>query len=500
MTTENIPSLDDLPLFATPPQPTDLPPRHVWADTTETPARGLPRVAPAATTTGAVTGAADAEFWRTVNALRQKVAELQAGSLVGQRLDRASREELGRAHIQSVVRDHSDTMLENGQPGFEPRYEARLVKALFDAMFRLGRLQALVEREGVVNIEITGHDRVLLLFADGHREWAPPIADSNADLINFLQFLASRDPDDNELSFTRSNPHLEMRLPGRVRLAADAWTTPVPRISIRLQHLQHVDMAMLRRAGEIDHVLEEFLAAAVRARKSIVVSGQGQGSGKTTLLRALASALDPWESLATIETDFELYLHEEPERHHRVVPFETRLGSGEYTAGGTRAGEISASELLRGSLRHNVDRILVGEVRGAEIVAMFEAMQGGNGSMSTVHADSARDVVERLVGLTVKDSRLSETYAYRAIANSIDLIVYISVATRPDGSRDRYVSQVIEVTRGERDNPVAITDVFVPGPDGRALPANAPTFMDDLVRAGFDRSLFNYTQGTWGQS
>lgn len=497
MSTENIPSLDALPLFAVPLEPSELPPaRHRWADTTATPARGIPRVtAPAPNT-----GAADAEFWRTVNALRQKVAELQATSLVGRQLDPASREELGRHHIQSVVRDHSDTMLENGQAGFTPAYEAQLVKALFDAMFRLGRLQPLVEREGVVNIEITGHDKVLLLFADGHREWANPIADSNAELINYLQFLASRDPEDSELAFTRANPHLEMRLPGRVRLAATAWTTPVPRVTIRLQHLKHVDLEMLRSTGEIDHVLAQFLAAAVRARKSIVVSGQGQGSGKTTLLRALASALDPWESLATIETDFELYLHEEPERHRRVVPFETRLGSGEFTAAGTRAGEISASELLRGSLRHNVDRILVGEVRGAEIVAMFEAMQGGNGSMSTVHADSARDVVERLVGLTVKDSRLSETYAYRAIANSIDLIVYISVDSKPDGSRYRYVSQVIEVTRGERDNPVAITDVFVPGPSGRAVPANAPTFMDDLIEAGFDRSLFNHQTGTWGQS
>jgi Flp pilus assembly CpaF family ATPase len=499
MTTENIPSLDDLPLFATP-QPTDLPPRHAWADTTETPARGLPRVTSAGVTTGAVTGAADAEFWRTVTALRQKVAELQAGSLVGQRLDRASREELGRAHIQSVVRDHSDTMLENGQPGFEPRYEARLVKALFDAMFRLGRLQTLVEREGVVNIEITGHDRVLLLFADGHREWAPPIADSNADLINFLQFLASRDPEDNEVSFTRSNPHLELRLPGRIRLTADAWTTPVPCVSIRLQHLKHVDMAMLRQAGTIDHVLEQFLSAAVRARKSIVVSGQGQGSGKTTLLRALASAIDPWERLATIETDYELYLHEEVEHHPRVVAYETRRGTGELTAAGTRVGEISASELLRGSLRQNADRVLVGEVRGDEIVAMFEAMQGGNGSMSTVHADSARDVVDRLVGLTVKDSRLSETYAYRAIASSIDLIVYLSVETRPDGRRDRYVSQVIEVTRGERENPAGqITTVFVPGPTGRAVPKDPPSYMDDLVRAGFDWSLFNHTAGTWGQ-
>ncbi|WP_298462065.1 CpaF family protein [uncultured Cellulomonas sp.] len=495
---DDITPLDDLPLFAAPPSsaPAGRSPRTPAP--TDTP---VPRTIPTPARTQAadvLTGAADRDFWRTVTALRSRVADLQAAALTFQStLDASSREELGRAHIVQVVRDHSDALLRNGQPPLTTELETRLVKALFDAMYRLGRLQPLVELDGVVNIEIDGHDRVLVIYADGRHEYAPPVADSNADLIADLAFLASRDPD-IERSFTRSNPFLEMPLPGHARLAALSWVTPWPRVTIRMQHLKHVELSKLRENNTIDGVLESFLTAAVRAKKSLIISGEGQGSGKTTLLRALAAAIPTWTSVATIETDYELYLHEEPARRNRVLPLQARVGSGEQTASGGRAGEITTMELVYRALRHNIDRIIVGEVRGPEIVAMFEAMQGGNGSMSTVHADSARDVIERLVGLAVKDSRLSETYAYRQIAQSIDLIVHLSVDERPDGSRYRYVSQVIEVTPGEQHQPVAVSDLFIPGPDGRAVPASNPTFLNALVRAGFDQSLLTYTEGTWG--
>lgn len=445
----------------------------------------------------AVRAAADNEFWRLVAALRVTVSERMAHSLAGMDgVEQRVREELGRDHIQRVVQDANEAMLEEGRPGWSDPVRQRLAKALFDATFRLGRLQELVEIPTVENIEIYGHDRVVLLHADGTRTEAAPVAESDQDLVNFLQFLASRDPD-LERTFTRGSWDLNMPLPGRARLAAAYWTTPRPRVTIRLQQLKQVDLAALEAVGTLDRVLHEFLAAAVRAHKSIVVSGQGQGSGKTTLLRALCAALDPWESVATIETDFELYLHDDPERHRRVLPLQARTGTGEMTAAGTRAGEVGTGDLIRSSLRHNIDRIIVGEVRGSEIVAMFEAMQAGNGSMSTVHADSARDVVERLVGLAVKDSSLSEEYSYRQVVQSIDLIVYLARDLAGDGRSRRYVSEIIEVTRGERGNPVAVTQVFGPDRLGRAVPRTPPTFLPELERAGFRRDLLHYADGLW---
>ncbi|WP_419708046.1 CpaF family protein [Promicromonospora sp. NFX87] len=411
-------------------------------------------------------------------------------------MDDEARQELGRELISQVVTDHSAGLLEGGSTGLTDGQRSDLTRALFDAMFRLGRFQPLVDREDVENIEITGNDDVLLQLVDGSFEEAAPVAESDADLVEFLQFLATRDPA-NEQAFTRSNYKLEMPLPGRARLAAIYWVVPRPRVTIRLQRIQRVDLSWLRRAGELDLVLERFLEATVRARRTIVVSGKGQGSGKTTLLRALCACIPRMESVATIEGDYELYLHDDPERHRRVIPMQARTGAGEMTAAGTRVGAAPTGLLLHDSLRHNVDRIIVGEVRGAEIVTLFEAMQAGNGSMSTVHADSARDVVERLAGLAARDATLSETFAYRQVAQTIDLIVYLDRRQRPDGSWHRYITEIIECTRGEQGNPVATSTIFGPDEKGRAVPMNPPTFLDELVRGGFDRSLLNYRDGLW---
>ncbi|GAA1863518.1 CpaF/VirB11 family protein [Myceligenerans crystallogenes] len=442
-------------------------------------------------------GMRDAEFWRQVNSLRGEVSSRLTNALAARELDEEEREALGQELIQQVVRDHNDAMLSGGERPWTPEYQVEITRALFDALFRLGRLQPLIDTPDIENIEITGTQPVLLLMGDGRTVYTEPIADSDAELIDFLQFLAARDPA-NERSFTRANPFLNLDLPGRVRLAAVGWVVPSPRVTIRLQRLQSVDLGVLRENGTVDTVLEEFLSAAVRARKSVVVSGQGQGSGKTTLLRSLCAALDPWESVATIETDYELYLHLEPEKHRRVVALRTREGSGEMNTSGRRVGEIDTNINVYESLRHNISRVIVGEVRGPEIVSMFQAMQMGNGSLSTVHADGARDVVERLVGMAVQDSTLSETYAYRQVAQSIDLIVFLRVDINPaTGLRTRYVSEIIEVTRGEAGNPVAITDVFRPGRHGRAVPAHSPSFLEDLERAGFDINLLNFPEGLW---
>lgn len=457
-----------------------------------------PVMAPAAVPTAPQrTPAADPKFWSTVRELRAKVADRVRDDLAGRALDPLTREQLGRHHIQQVVDEHAQELVDRRQPPLGGAVEAHLVQALFDAMFRLGRLQPLVDLPGATDIEIYGNDRVLVLFADGHREWREPVADSDEDLVAYIQLLAARDPD-NEQAFTPVHRHLEMTLPGRGRLAAAAFgVTPRPRVTIRLQHLQGVDLAMLRAQDEVDTILEAFLTAAVRARKSIVVSGQGQGSGKTTFLRALCSVIPPGESLATVEDDYELYLHEELDRHHRVFAQQTFRGAGEIDARGNRAGEITAGELLRRALRHTIDRIIVGEVRDSDaLLAMFEAMQAGNGSLSTVHADSAHDVVERLVGLVIRDSSVSESYAYRQVAETIDLIVFLGVQINPDGSKTRFVREIVEPSRGENGTGVALTDVFVPNHIGRAVPNVAPSFLSELVAAGFDQSCLT-TGGTW---
>ncbi|MHB8913308.1 MAG: ATPase, T2SS/T4P/T4SS family, partial [Lysobacter sp.] len=212
---------------------------------------------------------------------------------------------------------------------------------------------------------------------------------------------------------------------------------------------------------------------------------------------------------------YELHLHQLPARHRRVVAHEARPGTGERTADGRAAGEITLDDLLYSSLRLNLSRIIVGEVRGREVIPMFKAMQAGAGSLSTTHAHDARAAVERLVTCALEAGPyVTQEYAYLQIASHIDLIVHIGTrtdshtgqhanaadrtsATAPGGGRmHRYVSEVIEVSRGEGGRP-AVTDVFAPGADGRAVPRTRPSFLPDLQRAGFDPAWLDQTGGTW---
>jgi Flp pilus assembly CpaF family ATPase len=147
-------------------------------------------------------------------------------------------------------------------------------------------------------------------------------------------------------------------------------------------------------------------------------------------------------------------------------------------------------------LRFNLDRIIVGEVRGGEVMAMFKAMQSGAGSLSTTHAKDARDTIERLI-TCVLSVHTNEAYAARLVAQHVDLIVHLTAAADPTTGRlRRVVSEVIEVDTGEGGRP-AVTDLFRPGPNGWAVAVGRPTFLDELARAGFDPSLLEPGLDRW---
>lgn len=430
--------------------------------------------------------------WPLVRALRQQAAErltVQLASRPG--LDEAGRRELGRALVVELLREHTAELVSTGGVVFDPAAEQRLAQAVLDALFGLGRLQPLVDDEGVENVEIDGCDTVHMVYADGRVERGPAVADSDEELLEQLQFLAARAPGGAERSFSPSRPFLDLTLPGGARLAARAWVTPRPSVVVRRHRLREVTLPGLVQRRMLDPGLATFLAAAVRARRSIVVAGP-QGAGKTTLVRALCAEIDPLERLGTVETEYELFLHEMPHRHPRVVAHEARPGSGERGADGRPAGEVTLDDLLYASLRMNLSRVIVGEVRGREVIPMFKAMQAGAGSLSTVHAHSARAAVERLVTCALESGpHVTVEFAHRQIAEHVDLVVQLAQDEPvPGGPRARYAREVIEVGRGEAGLP-AVTDVYVPGPDGRAVPHSRPSFLPVLLAAGFDGALLN---------
>jgi len=145
----------------------------------------------------------------------------------------------------------------------------------------------------------------------------------------------------------------------------------------------------------------------------------------------------------------------------------------------------------------NLRRIIVGEVRGAEVLPMLEAMSTGDGSLCTLHARSAQHGIDRIVTLCMSAGvQMTETFAYRLLAGSVDYVVHIELLD-DDTGRHRFVSQVVEINGlGEGSRPTTTT-VFGPGEDGRAVPMHHPEGLARLVRAGFDPGLLSQRAGTW---
>ena len=361
---------------------------------------------------------------------------------------------------------------------------------MFDALFGLGRLQPLVDDDRVENIIITGHDTVRLELTDGTIIPGDPVADSDQELIEFLVFLASRS-EVNARPFSAAQPRLHLRLDGGARLAAAAWVTPRPSVVIRRHRLRRVTLADLVDLGALSPVAASFLSAAVKARKSIVVAGP-QGAGKTTMVRALCAEIPTHEAIGTFETEYELHLHELPDQHPIVHAWEARPGSGERGPDGRQAGEFSLDEALYDSFRFNLSRQIVGEVRGREVLAMIKAMESGAGSISTTHAAHAEAALRKLVTCAMEaGAHVTHDYATRAVAENIDIIVQLQLETTalPDGNarRDRWVSEIITVTPGERERGYATTHVFrSTGDGGPAVPGVLPDEYRRLERHGFD--------------
>ena len=427
--------------------------------------------------------------WSLVSALRAQASEQLSQAVAADRgrLDKAAQEELGRTIVLDLIETTVSDRVNAGMATLPGAEQDALARAVFDSLFRLGRLQPLVDDDRVENIIITGHDNVLLELTDGSLLDGPPVADSDEELIDFLVFLASRS-EVNARGFSEAQPRLHLRLDGGSRLAAAAWVTPRPSVVIRRHRLMEITLDDLVARQMLTPVAASFLRAAVRARKSIVVSGS-QGAGKTTLVRALCAEIDPLEAIGTFETEYELHLHELG-RHRIVHPWEARPGSGERGADGRMAGEFTLDDALIDSFRFNLARQIVGEVRGREVWAMIKAMESGTGSISTTHASDAVAAIRKLVTCAMEAGpHVTHSLATSKLASTIDVIVHLDLQTITEGGRStrkRRVAEIIALDPGERETGYATTHVFAPDLDGTAVPAVLPDAYRDLARHGFD--------------
>jgi len=388
--------------------------------------------------------------------------------------------QFARALITQVLEEHARHEITGGHAPFNATEEEELATAVHAALFGVGRLQPLLEDPEIENIDINGCDRVLLSYADGQEVIADPVAESDEELVELVQVLAAYSGLSSR-PFDTANPQLDLRLPDGSRLSAVMDVTVRPAVSIRRSRLGKVFLADLVGNGTLLPAVASLLAAAVAARKNIMVAG-ATNAGKTTLLRALANQIPPDERLITVERALEIGLDHFPELHPNAVALEERLPNSEGQ------GAITMAELVRRSLRMNPSRVIVGEVLGDEIVTMLNAMtQGNDGSLSTIHANSSLEVFNRIATYAIQAAeRLPVEATHMLISGAVDFVVFIE--KRNDYTRGgvlrRYVSSVREVTGV--DGRVLSSEVFTPGPDGRAVPHAPVACANELAEHGYD--------------
>jgi pilus assembly protein CpaF len=306
----------------------------------------------------------------------------------------------------------------------------------------LGPLDDLMHDQAVEDILINGYQSVFVSRRGILQKQVLGFTD-NHHLLRIIQRVLA--PLGRRLD--ESTPMVDARLPGGGRL--NAVIAPLsldgPLISIRKFRKDPYDMDDLVRMGSMDKAMADLLNLVVRERCNVLISG-GTGSGKTSLLNAMASFIPEAERVVTIEDAAELSLH-----HPHVVRMESR------PAGLDGQGAITIRDLLRNSLRMRPDRIVIGEVRGAEVIEMLQAMNTGHdGSMATIHASSPRECLYRLEMLAgFAGFTGSELSLRRQVASALDFIVQIG--RLPNGKRK--LLSITEVL-GIHDDMIALQELY----------------------------------------
>jgi pilus assembly protein CpaF len=309
-----------------------------------------------------------------------------------------------------------------------------LASNIVDEMVGLGPIEPLLQDPTVADILING-PKMIYVERRGKLELTSYKFRNDAHVLHVAQRIASA----VGRSVDESSPLLDARLPdgSRVNVVIPPLSLKGTSISIRKFSKSMLGFNQLVLNGSASQELAHVLEIASRCRLNIIISG-GTGSGKTTLLNALSSMIDPGERIITIEDAAELQLQQE-----HVVQLETRPANVEGR------GQIDQRALMRNALRMRPDRIIVGEVRGAEAFDMMQAMNTGhNGSMSTIHSNSARDALSRIENMIMMGNVNLPTRAIRGqISSALDLV--IQTERMRDGVRR--ITEVAEVVGMEED-------------------------------------------------
>lgn len=334
-----------------------------------------------------------------------------------------------RVRLEKVV----GHILSREGPVLSDRERSILTRRVVDEALGLGVLEPLLADETITEIMVNGPDNVFVERA-GRMERIDATFNGEEQLYQTIDRIVSM----VNRRVDESSPMVDARLPSgeRVNVIIPPLSLSGPVLTIR-RFPKPYPIEDLVRMGSLDQATGVLLSAMVRARFNIVVSG-GTGTGKTTFLNALSAFVPSTERIVTIEDSAELQLMQD-----HVVRLESRPANIEGR------GEIAIRDLVRNALRMRPDRIIVGEVRGPETIDMLQAMNTGHdGSLVTVHANSAEDAIHRIQTLaTLGDGRVPYNALRDQINNAVDAIVHLG--RWPDGSRRIAEVAVVSSRRSE---------------------------------------------------
>jgi pilus assembly protein CpaF len=373
------------------------------------------------------------EFQRLKTAIHEELVESLDLSMVGE-LD----EELLAGEMRRLA---EEICFERGKSLSRDDHQ-RMIQELMDEIFGLGPLEGLMRDPTVSDVLVNGPHEVYV-ERRGRLERADVVFADERHVMRIIQRVVAR----VGRRIDEVSPMVDARLldGSRVNAIIPPLALDGPKLSIRRFGTRPLTAEDLLAGGSARPEMMQFLAAAVRSRISFLISG-GTGAGKTTLLNVMSAFIPAGERLISIEDSAELQLD-----HRHVVRLETRNANVEG------AGLVAQRDLVRNSLRMRPDRILIGEVRGAEALDMLQAMNTGHeGSLTTIHANDTRDALARLeMMVAMTGLELPVPVVRQYIASGIRLVVHVS---RLQGG-ERKITRISEVA-GLENGSYRIEDIF----------------------------------------
>jgi pilus assembly protein CpaF len=303
---------------------------------------------------------------------------------------------------------------------------------VFNAMKRFGILQRLLDDDGITEIMVNGPEHIFI-EREGRIVESGLHFSGGQELEDVVQRIAAN----SDRMVNASSPILDTRLSdgSRVNIVLNPISLDGTTVTIRKFYETPLTMERLIQINSITREAADFLQRAIRARYNIFISG-GTGSGKTTFLNALSNYIPMDERIITIEDSAELQIRNVGGRQRNLVRLETRNANLEGE------NQVSIRDLIKSSLRMRPDRIIVGEIRGGEAIDMLQAMNTGmEGSMSTGHANSARDMLSRMETMVLMGMEIPVAAIRSQIGSAVDILVHLGRLR----DKTRRVLEIVEI-------------------------------------------------------